>query len=96
MALTWTTTKSLGVWLDCKLSFQTHIKHLQSKIKSRTGFLYCNKASFTHTAKHTLIKLTILPILDFRDVIYKIATNSLLNKLDAVYHSPKRLSPKPH
>jgi hypothetical protein len=22
--------KYLGVWLDCKLSFQTHIKHLQS------------------------------------------------------------------
>ena len=32
----------LGVWLDCKVSFQTHIKHLQSKIKSRIGFLYRN------------------------------------------------------
>ena len=61
--------KYLGVWLDCKLSFQTHIKHLQSKIKSRLGFLYRNKASFTHSAKHTLVKLTILPILDFGDVI---------------------------
>ena len=62
--------KYLGVWLNCKLSFQTHIKHLQSKIKSKIGFLYCNKASFTHAAKHTLVKLTILPILDFVDVIY--------------------------
>ena len=53
-----------------KLSFQTHIKHLQ-----------------THAAKHTLVKLTILPILDFGDVIYKIASNTLLSKLDAVYHS---------
>ena len=26
--------KYLGVWLDCELSFQTHMKHLQSKIKS--------------------------------------------------------------
>ena len=42
--------KYLGVWLDCKLSFQTHIKHLQSKIKSRIGFLFRNKASFTHAA----------------------------------------------
>ena len=25
--------KYLGVWLDDKLSFQTHIKHLPSKIK---------------------------------------------------------------
>ncbi|CDQ70595.1 unnamed protein product [Oncorhynchus mykiss] len=40
--------KYLGVWLDCKLSFQTHIKHLQPKIKSRVGFLFRNKASFTH------------------------------------------------
>jgi hypothetical protein len=79
--------KYLGVWLDCKLSFQTHIKHLQSKIKSRIGFLFHNKASFTHAAKHTLVKLTFLPILDFGDVIYKIASNSLLSKLDAVYHS---------
>uniref|UniRef100_A0A8K9XME0 Reverse transcriptase domain-containing protein n=1 Tax=Oncorhynchus mykiss TaxID=8022 RepID=A0A8K9XME0_ONCMY len=86
--------KYLGVWLDCKLSFQTHIKHLQSKIKSRIGFLYRNKASFTHAAKHTLVKLTILPILDFGDVIYKIASNTLLNKLDAVYHSAIRFVTK--
>uniref|UniRef100_A0A8K9XKC5 Reverse transcriptase domain-containing protein n=1 Tax=Oncorhynchus mykiss TaxID=8022 RepID=A0A8K9XKC5_ONCMY len=79
--------KYLGVWLDCKLSFQTHIKHLQSQIKSRIGFLFHNKASFTHAAKHTLIKLTILPNLDFGDVIYKIASNTLLNNLYAVYNS---------
>uniref|UniRef100_A0A8K9UWH0 Reverse transcriptase domain-containing protein n=1 Tax=Oncorhynchus mykiss TaxID=8022 RepID=A0A8K9UWH0_ONCMY len=86
--------KYLGVWLDCNLSFQTHIKHLQSKVKSRIGFLFRNKASFTHAAKHTLVKLTILPILDFGDVIYKIASNTLLNKLDAVYHSAIRFVTK--
>uniref|UniRef100_A0A8K9V263 Reverse transcriptase domain-containing protein n=1 Tax=Oncorhynchus mykiss TaxID=8022 RepID=A0A8K9V263_ONCMY len=86
--------KYLGVWLDCKLSFQTHIKHLQFKVKSRIGFLFRNKASFTHAAKHTLVKLTILPILDFGDVIYKIASNTLLNKLDAVYHSAIRFVTK--
>jgi transposase len=36
--------KYLGVWLDCKLSFQTHIKHLQSKIKSRIGFQFRKKS----------------------------------------------------
>ena len=41
-------------------------------------------------AKHTLVKLTILPILDFSDVIYKIASNTLLSKLDVVYHSAIR------
>ena len=74
------------MYVDCKLSFQTHIKHLQSKIKSRIRFLFRNKAYFTHAAKHTLVKLTILPILDFGDVIYKIASNPLLSKLDSVYH----------
>ena len=67
--------KYLGVWLDRKLSFQTHIKPLQSK------------ASFTHAAKHTLVKLTILPILYLGDVIYKIVSSPLLSKLDVVYHS---------
>ena len=76
--------KYLGVWLDCELSFQTHIKHLQSKTKRRIGFLFCNKASLTHAAKHILVKLTILPILDFGDVIYKVASNTLLNQLDVL------------
>ena len=84
--------KYLGIWLDCKLSFQTPIKHLQSKIKSRIGFLFCIKASFTPAAKHTLIKLTILP--SFGNVIYKIASNTLLSKLDAVYHSAIRFVTK--
>jgi hypothetical protein len=86
--------KYLGVWLDCKLSSQTHIKHLQSKIKSRIGFLFRNKTSFTHAAKHAHVKRTILPILDFGDVIYKIASNALLSKLDAVYHSAIRFITK--
>ena len=65
--------KYLGVWFDCKLSFQTHINYLQSKIKSNIGPLFRTKVYFTHAAKHTLVKLTILPILDFGDVTYKIA-----------------------
>ena len=76
----------LGVWLDCKLSFQTHFKHLQSQIKSRIGFLFRNKVSFTHDVKHTLVKLTILPILDFGDVIYKIASRNLLSQCHPFCH----------
>jgi hypothetical protein len=88
------TYKYLGVWLDCKLSFHTHIKHLQSQVKSGIGFRFRNKASFTHAAKHTLVKPIILPVLDFSDVIYKIASNTLLSKLDAVYHSAIRFVTK--
>ena len=62
---------------------------LQFRVKSRIGFLFC-----THASKHTLVKLTILPILDFGDVIYKIASNTLLSKLDVVYHSAIRFVTK--
>ena len=48
-------------------------------MKYRIGFLFRNKASFTHANKHSLVKLTILPILDIGDVIYKIASNTLLS-----------------
>ncbi|CDQ77022.1 unnamed protein product [Oncorhynchus mykiss] len=57
------------------------------KLNLESASYFANKASFTHAAKHTVVKLTILPILDFGDVIYKIASNTLLSKLDAVYHS---------
>ena len=56
--------------------------------------LYLRKASFTHATKHTLQQVPILPILDIGEVIYKIASNSLLNKLDAVYHSAIRFVTK--
>jgi hypothetical protein len=88
--------KYLGVWLDCKLSFQTHIKHLQSKVKSRNGFLFRNKASFIHAAKHTLVKLTILPILDFGDVIYKLPPTPYSTNWMQSITVPSVLSPKPN
>jgi hypothetical protein len=82
--------KYLGVWLDSSLSFQTHINQLQTKIKSRIGFLFRNKASLTFPAKLALVKMTILPIIDYGDIIYRIASNSLLSKLDVVYHTAIR------
>ena len=46
--------------MECSLSFHTHINHLQ----------YRNKASFTHSAKYTLVKMTIR---NYDDVIYSLA-----------------------
>jgi len=36
--------------------------------------------------------MTILPILDFGDVVYKSASNTLLRKLDVLYHSAIRFA----
>lgn len=66
---------------------RTQINHLQSKNRFRIGFLFRNRASFTHSAKLVMVKMTIVLILDFSDVIYKNVPNFLLKKLDVVYHS---------
>ncbi|KAF1381096.1 hypothetical protein PFLUV_G00170960 [Perca fluviatilis] len=56
------------------------------------GFLFYNRTSFTHAAKLTLVNMTILPILDFSDVVYRTASNSLLKTLDVIYHSAIRFA----
>ena len=92
--------KYLGVWLDCKLSFQTHIKHLQSKIIPRICFLFRNKAFFTHAAKHPRktdhptdprLRRCHLPLTLQNSFQY---STQLLYSLSITV--PSVLSPKPH
>uniref|UniRef100_A0A3B3CX90 Reverse transcriptase domain-containing protein n=1 Tax=Oryzias melastigma TaxID=30732 RepID=A0A3B3CX90_ORYME len=85
-----TNYKYLGIWLDDTLSFSTHIHHLQSKVKSKIGALYRMRSSLTFSARRTLVQTTILPILDYGDVIYRSASKHLLQKLDPLYHSAIR------
>ena len=59
--------KYLGVWIDSTLSISQHISKLQAKVKSRLGFL-------------TLIQRTILPILDYGDVIYTLVGKGALER----------------
>jgi hypothetical protein len=82
----------LGVWLDCALSLSQHISKLQAKVKSRLGFLYHNRSSFTPAAKLTLIQMTILTMLDYGDIIYRSAGKGALERLDVLYHSAIRFA----
>ena len=65
---------------------------LQAKVKSRLGFLYCNRSSFTPAAKLTLIQMTILPMLDYRGVIYRLAGKGSLERINDLYHSAIRFA----
>ena len=67
-------------------SFSQHISKLQSKVKSGLGFLYRNHSSSTPAAKLTLIPMTILPMLDYGNVIYRSAGKGALERLDVLYH----------
>ena len=82
-----TSYKYLGVWIDVTLSFSQHISNLQANVKSRLGFLYRNRSSFTPAAKLTLIQMSILPMLDYEDIIYRSVGKGALERLDVLYHS---------
>lgn len=84
--------KYLGIWLDSTLSFSHHISRLQSKVKSKIGFLYRMRSTFTPSAKLTLVQMTILPMFDYGDVIYRSACKGALQKLDVLYHSAIRFA----
>jgi hypothetical protein len=50
------TYKYLGVWVDEKLCFTTHVKSLVRKFKMRVGFYYWHKACFFFAARKELIR----------------------------------------
>ncbi|KAJ8343940.1 hypothetical protein SKAU_G00312690 [Synaphobranchus kaupii] len=84
--------KYLGIWLDNTLSFFHHINKFQAKVKSKIGFLYRMRSSFTLSDRLTLVKMTILPMLDYGDTIFRSACKTTLQKLDVLYHSAIRFA----
>jgi hypothetical protein len=87
-----TSYKYFGVWQDSTLSLFQHISKLQAKVKSTLGSLYHNHSSYTAAAKLTLIQMTILPMLDYGDVIYRSAGEGAIERLDVIYHSAIRFA----
>ena len=88
-----TSYKYVGVWQDSTLSCSQQISNLPAKVQSRLVFLYCNHSSFNPAAKWTLIQMTILPMLDYGDAIYRSAGKGAFEQLDVLYHSPSDLPP---
>ena len=76
-------------WYTVLLS--AHIK-AAVKVKSRLGFFYRNHSSFAPAAKLILIQMTILPMLDYGDIIYRLAGKGALERLDVLYHSTIRFA----
>ena len=74
------------------MSGSQHISKLQAEVKSRLCFLYRNRSSFTPAAKLTLIQMTILPVLDYGDVIYRSAGKCAFERLGVLYHSAIRFA----
>lgn len=64
-----------------------HFNYLQAEVKASLGFLEYNKAPFTLSAYHTLVKMAILLIFDYGGVTYKITSKLALNRLDVLHYS---------
>ncbi len=80
-------TKYLGIWLDDKLTYSSHIDSLLKKLRPTLGFYFRLKKCFSFVARRRLVESTLLWVLDYGDIIYMHAPQNVLKKLDVVYHT---------
>ena len=82
--------KYLGIWLDEKITFNTHIEVLAKKLRMKLGFLYRHRSCFPWSTRKKLIEALFISALDYGDIIYRNASATTLKSLDPVYHSALR------
>lgn len=78
------THKDLGVFLDEKLSFASHIEHVRKKSMSLLGLLFRFTDINDQRALRTFFTSLILPISDFCSPVWTMASPSTLNNLDRI------------
>ena len=69
--------KHLGMQLDKKLNFKAHLKKVESKVNNTIGILCKLQNVLPRSALLTIYKSLIKPRLDYRDIIYDKAFNSV-------------------
>ena len=79
--------KYLGLWLDCQLSFKTHINSVVQKINYSLKILYRSIQCFTLQIRKRIITQLILPILDYGDTVYQNTTETNLYPLNVTYNN---------
>ena len=82
--------KYLGIWLDEKLTFDTHVECLVKGLRMKLGFFYRNRSCFPWPTRKRLIEALFLSALDYGDIIYRNASATTLKTLDSVYHPALR------
>lgn len=80
-------TKFLGVFIDSKLSWQHHIKHIKSKIAKSIGIIGKAKKSLNTATLITLYNSFIYPYLTYGVEVWGSANDSLIQ---AIYKLQKR------
>src|SRR4029434_4334144 len=65
--------KYLGIWLDDRLSFKSHVLDLAKKVTIKLGALYRIRSCFTFENRMEIVQSTILSVLDYGDIVYMYA-----------------------
>ena len=80
----------LGLRIDSRLTWCTHINYIISHIKQFRYTLFRLRCAFSPTLRAYLAKVFILPIIDLYSIIYAPASMSNLHRLDVVYNDLMR------
>lgn len=79
--------KYLGLWLDSRLTFRTHIDSIVKSINCSLRILYRSINCFTKQIRLKIITQLLLPIIDYADVVYQNTADINLKPLNVIYNS---------
>jgi ribonuclease HI len=89
-----TEIRFLGVWMDTKLTFASHIKKVQDKCKKGINILRCLAGvdwGATRQALQRVYCAMIRPIIDYGNIVYSSASESLLKKVSVIQSQALRI-----
>lgn len=86
--------KLLGMILNCKLFWRSHIKNTIAICKKSLNVIKCVSGSKWGANRKCLLKIhqfLVLSRINYESIVYKSASNTELKKLDVINHSRVRL-----
>ena len=84
--------KYLGLILDHKLTFLSHIDHIKKKIAKRIGAMYKSKNLLPLKYRKMFANALMLPHFDYLDIIWNKTTKTKLNELDILYKKVAKIA----
>ena len=76
--------KQLGLFLDDKMTWETHINHIVLKATKKIGLLWRVSLNFPRKCAENIYTTTILPTLDYGCSVYDSLSRRLTDRLEAV------------
>ena len=85
-------TKYLGLMLDSKLNFKSHIDYIKKKVMKRIGAMYRSKNLLPVKYRKMFANALMLPQFDYLDTIYNRAGVTKLAELDLLYKKVAKIA----